>query len=139
MGGVETILIVDDELLLQTFLSEMLTLEGYNLLIAEDGQDAVAKYKCNMDLIDLVLMDIMMPVKDGITAHDEILAINPNAKIILMSGFSSLDFGEIGDRHFVQKPVLPSKLYATIRKILDLNRIIPLDNVKNDTFQALSI
>lgn len=118
-SGTETILLVDDELYLRHFLSELLASQGYKVILAEDGQEALLKYKEYQDCVDLVLMDIMMPRKDGVTAHKEISEINPNAKILLMSGYSSVSLGNIDDLKFIQKPMLPETLFLNIRELLD--------------------
>lgn len=119
VSGLETILLVEDELHLRQFLSDTLTEKGYTVITAEDGQDAVDKYKENMDCIDLVLMDIMMPRKDGVTAHKEMTALHADVKILLMSGYSTVSLGDIDNINFIQKPMLPAKLFTHIRNLLD--------------------
>jgi len=121
----ETILLAEDEKHVRTFLSEALTSAGYTVIIAEDGQEAVDKYKKNMGHVDLVLMDIMMPRKDGVTAHKEILELNSSAKILMMSGYSAVSLGNIENLNFIQKPMLPSTLFVHIRDLLDLKQELP--------------
>ncbi len=118
-SGTETILLVDDEVHLRQFLSELLTSQGYKVILAEDGQEALIKYKENWGCVDLVLMDVMMPRKDGVTTHREISEIDPNARILLMSGYSSVSLGNIDDLKFIQKPMLPETLFSNIRELLD--------------------
>lgn len=118
-SGTETILLVDDEAHLRQFLSELLTSYGYKIILAEDGQDALIKYRENHERVDLVLMDVMMPRKDGVTTYKEISEIDPNARILLMSGYSSVYLGNIDDLKFIQKPMLPATLFTNIREILD--------------------
>ncbi|MEI6702671.1 MAG: response regulator [Deltaproteobacteria bacterium] len=115
----KTILIADDEMFLCQFLSELLTSQGYNVLIATDGQDAIDMYKENPGTVDLVLMDIMMQRKDGITAYKEISKFDPNARILLMSAYSSTSLGNMGNFNFIQKPMLPPDLFNNIRELLD--------------------
>jgi CheY-like chemotaxis protein/DNA-binding XRE family transcriptional regulator len=117
--GNETILLVEDELSVRSFLLDALTGQGYTVVVAVDGQDAVDKYKENMNNIDIVLMDVMMPRKDGITAYKEISELNPDSKIILMSGYSSVTLGGIGNINFIQKPMLPTMLFENIREFID--------------------
>ncbi len=121
-----TILLVEDELPLRQFLSALLTSRGFNIVIAEDGQDAIDKYKENFGSIDLVLMDIMMPRKDGVTAHKEIIDFDQNARILLMSGYSTLSLGGIEHLNFIQKPLLPDKLFTSINELLDMKNNTPL-------------
>jgi CheY-like chemotaxis protein/DNA-binding XRE family transcriptional regulator len=122
----KTILLVEDEMYLRRFLAELLASRGYDVIVAEDGHDAVNLYEENMDGIDLVLMDIMMPRKDGITAHKEIIEMNPNAKILLMSGYSEVSLGGIPDINFIQKPMVPAKLLTNIRELIDSDAEISL-------------
>lgn len=117
----ETILLAEDEPYLRQFLHEILTVHGFAVIMAEDGQDAVDKYIENMNSIDLVIMDIMMPRKDGITANKEITELNTNAKILMMSGYSSVSLGNIKNINFIQKPMLPAMLIKQIRDLLGSN------------------
>jgi len=122
----ETILLVDDDSFLRQCLSDMLVSEGYKVILVEDGLDAVSKYKENVDCADLVLMDVVMPNKDGITAYKEIIEMNPHQRIILMSAYSSTSLGNLDKINFIQKPIHPSKLLNTIREVLDSHRDLPL-------------
>ncbi|MBV5341426.1 MAG: response regulator [Deltaproteobacteria bacterium] len=119
--GNETILLVEDEELVREFLADALTTHGYTVIMAEDGQDAVNKYKESLGPVDIVLMDVMMPRKDGVSAHKEISEFDPNSKIILMSGYTSESLGCIENINFIQKPMLPSIMFKQIREALDLN------------------
>lgn len=121
LHGNETILLVEDETFVREFLLDALKDRGYTVIVAEDGQDAVDKYAKSMHLIDLVLMDVMMPRKDGVSAHKEISKLNPGSKIILMSGYASESLGGIEDLNFIQKPMLPSTMFEYIRELLDFN------------------
>ncbi len=121
LQGSETILLVEDEIHTRAFLFDTLTDHGYTVIVAEDGQDAVDTYKENMDRVDLVLMDVMMPRKDGVTAYKEISEVNASSKILLMSGYSSVSLGGIDNLNFIQKPMLPTALFTHIRELLDLN------------------
>jgi transcriptional regulator with XRE-family HTH domain len=115
----ETILLVDDELHLCQFLFELLTSRGYNLIIAMNGQDAVDKYKTNLGSIDLVLMDVLMPVKDGVTANREIVKLDPNAKVLLMSSYPTISTITIENLNCIGKPLFPTILLNSIRTLLD--------------------
>jgi CheY-like chemotaxis protein len=119
-SGSETLLLVDDDKKILTMLADMFCGFGYTILKARDGEEAVETYK-NCNKIQLVLMDILMPRKDGITASAEIREHNPNAIIILMSGCCSDGTKEATLRDIVQKPFLPSKMIKMIRNHLDGN------------------
>ena len=115
---VNNILVVEDEIYLRNFLSGLLESRGYNVMTAEDGLAAVEVFKENMNDIDLILMDIMMPRMDGVTAHKEIKQLDPTAKILLMSGYSSTSLGEIINPNFIHKPMLPEVLLTKINDVL---------------------
>jgi DNA-binding NtrC family response regulator len=118
-GGNETLLIVDDDKHVLNLLSDFFRENGYNVITARDGDEAVKEYINNCDHIHLVLMDIVMPRKDGIAASEEIFEHNPDAVIYFMSGYSSdLDIEIIG-KNFIKKPFLPSNVIKTVRKCLD--------------------
>lgn len=113
------ILLVEDEIYLLQFLTYLLESRGFKVITAVDGQEAVDLFKNNNN-IDLVLMDIMMPKKDGITAYNEIKELDPNARILLMSGYSTLliEETEIAPVNMIQKPMLPEALITRINYIL---------------------
>jgi DNA-binding NtrC family response regulator len=115
---VKTILIVDDELLIRKCMSDMLVHEGYKVLLANDGVEAIITYVENMDTIDLVLMDIVMPNKDGVTAYKEIVEIDPQVKIILMSAFTTPSFSNLENIRFIQKPIPSPELIAMVKEAL---------------------
>jgi two-component system chemotaxis response regulator CheY len=94
--------------------------------MATDGQDAVDIYKGNQESVDLVLMDIMMRRKDGITAHKEISNFDPNARILLMSAYSAASLGNMENFNFIHKPMLPPDLFNNIRELLDSDTATPV-------------
>lgn len=119
--GTETLLIVDDDNEVLNLLSDLFRDSGYNVISARDGEEAVDVYKKNCDNIHLVLMDIVMPRKDGIAASVEINEHNPDAVIFFMSGYNPDTYGERSGRNFIKKPFLPSELIKMIRDHLDGN------------------
>jgi signal transduction histidine kinase/ActR/RegA family two-component response regulator len=88
-GNGELVLIVDDDLAVQQANKSLLENHNYNTLVANDGIRAIALYVEHKDQIKLVLIDIMMPNMDGITAIQTIKKINPQVQIIAISGLSS--------------------------------------------------
>lgn len=124
--GTETILIVDDHETIWDFLIEALQALGYSVLLAENGLDAVEIYEANPHEIDLVLLDMIMPKAGGHQTFFKIRAIDPEAKILLSSGFVSeeevQDLLAQGACGFLPKPHRLPVVARTIRDILD-NRV----------------
>ena len=123
VGGTETILIVDDQETIWDFLIEALQKLGYSVLLAEDGEDAVEIYRNNPGEIDLVLLDMVMPRLDGPEAFRRIREIDPQARILLSSGFvSEEDVHELlqaGACGFLPKPHRLPVVCRAIREALD--------------------
>jgi DNA-binding NtrC family response regulator len=122
-GGNETILIVDDHETIWDFLIEALQRLGYSVLLAENGLDAVEIYRENPGEIDLVLLDMIMPKAGGHQAFFQIREIDPDAKILLSSGFVSesevQDLIAQGACGFLSKPHRLGVVAKAIREILD--------------------
>lgn len=113
-----TFLVVDDEAHVLTFLTQLLESYGYTVITAEDGQEAVSIYGENMDCIDMVIMDVMLPRKDGITACREILGLNPQANVLLLSGYPEGSFGVTREFNMIPKPVTSANLMKKINLFL---------------------
>ena len=126
VGGTETILIVDDQETIWDFLIEALQKLGYSVLLAEDGEDAVEIYRNNPGEIDLVLLDMVMPRLDGPEAFRRIREIDPQARILLSSGFvSEEDVHELlqqGACGFLPKPHRLPVVCRAIREALDASK-----------------
>ena len=117
-----TILVVDDETILLSLLTDFLEDQGFTVLSALNGQEAVELYALHKDEILCTIMDIIMPVKDGYTAIKEIREEDPLSKIIVVSGFSGEDSSEKLDRSgaeaFIQKPYQMQDLLMTIQEVI---------------------
>ena len=122
-GGNETILIVDDHETIWDFLIEALQRLGYSVLLAENGLDAIEIYKENPNEVDLVLLDMVMPKLGGHQTFYKIREIDPEARILLSSGYVSQeevnDLLEQGAKGFLPKPHRISVMADAVRKILD--------------------
>ena len=86
--GTETILLVEDEESVRGLISIVLKQEGYTVIEAVDGLDAVKKYMENKETIHLLLSDLIMPKMNGIEAYDEMKAWLPGLKAIFTSGYA---------------------------------------------------
>jgi two-component system cell cycle sensor histidine kinase/response regulator CckA len=117
--GEHTILVVEDEQLLLDLLKEMLEGEGYQVLTATDGKEAVETYRNEMKRISLVLSDMGLPHMGGWEVLRQLKAINPQVKVILSSGFMDTkvreDMLKSGARDFIQKPYTSVKVLQQIR------------------------
>ena len=122
-GGNETILIVDDHETIWDFLIEALQDLGYSELLAENGLDAVEIYRENPGLVDLVLLDMIMPKCGGHQAFYQIRELDKDAKILLSSGYVSenevQDLLRQGACGFLSKPHRIATVARAIRDALD--------------------
>ena len=121
--GSETILIVDDEDQVLDACRAMLNQLGYNTILAKNGKEAVEIFQNENANIDLIILDMIMPVMDGLTAYENLKEINANVKVILSSGYSITDnIKEIvakGCDEFIQKPFTLSQISRVTRELLD--------------------
>ena len=122
VGGHETVLIAEDNEAVRFLLKDYLRSYGYTVIEAVDGQDAI-EMALKHDNIDLVILDSVMPKKNGREAHDTIRNIKPHIKALFMSGYTKdvvLDKGvEDGEVDFIAKPILPSVFLKKIREVMD--------------------
>ncbi len=120
-GGIK-ILVVDDEEFVLDVAVKLLDRLGYKTVAARNGKEAVEIYQKNSDTIDLVILDMIMPIMDGGQAFDEIRKINPSARVLLSSGYSlegrARDIMNRGCDGFIQKPFSLQELADRIKKLL---------------------
>lgn len=125
-GKRELILIVEDEAEIAQLAAEMLAEEGYRVIIANDGFEALRIYQLISKQIGLVILDFFLPVMDGDAVFDELRTINPNAVVVLSSGFAEQSkLGNMlaqGLRGFIPKPYQRAKLLEQVRSTLDAAR-----------------
>ena len=121
--GPETILLVDDEETVREFGAAILSEFGYKVITAHNGREALEVYRGNVDRIGLVLLDLIMPEMDGNRCLKEILRINPEAKVIIASGYTldgrSGGMLGIGAKGIVAKPYSMRQLLNRVRTVLD--------------------
>ncbi|MBI5418659.1 MAG: PAS domain S-box protein, partial [Deltaproteobacteria bacterium] len=115
--GVETVLLVDDEEMIRDLAKQILQLHGYSVFTASDGQEAIDFYTQRMNGIDLVILDLTMPHLSGNEVLTRIRNLNPRAKIILSSGYSS--GGTSLASAFLPKPYRADALVNVVREVLD--------------------
>ena len=118
------ILVVDDEKLIREVICEYARNEGYSVIEAENGDDAINKVTENPN-IDLIIMDIMMPRLDGYSACKEIFKIKKYPTIMLSARKEEYDklLGfDLGIDDYVTKPFSPKELMARIKAVLNRSK-----------------
>ncbi len=122
-GGAETLLVAEDDEAVRTLTSDILEQFGYTVIQAEDGEDAVNKFMANRDKVRLLLLDVIMPKKNGKEVYDKIRIFNPAVKALFVSGYTADIIHQKGllDKglHFLLKPVPMNDLLRKVRSILD--------------------
>ena len=115
-----TVMIVDDSAFMREHLANLLTGNGYEIIQATNGNEAVRRY-CQ-DEPDLVLMDITMPGRDGLDALIEIRQCDDHAKVIMLTALNQelvvTRAMHIGAKDFLTKPVSPARLFTTVERVL---------------------
>jgi nitrogen-specific signal transduction histidine kinase/CheY-like chemotaxis protein len=123
LNGSETILLVDDEDDIIDVGAELLETLGYKVLTAKNGEEAVTLYKENIDIIDILVIDMVMPRMSGSELYKRLKALNSEIKVLLASGYSidgeATKILEQGCNGFIQKPFGIVELSQGIRNILD--------------------
>ena len=122
-GSGELVLVVDDETAVTGVTRDTLERNGYRVITAQDGSEAVGLYALHRNDISVVLTDLMMPVMDGSTLITALKRITPSVRIIAASG---LDAGDqmakatrLGVRHFLAKPYTAETLLVTLQQTLE--------------------
>ncbi len=121
---VPTLLVVDDEYNIRSMMKEIMEMYGFKVFTAGNGEEGVEIYKKHKDEIDLVILDMIMPVMDGRTAFNYIHKIDPTQKVFIISGYSQredlediLEKGAIG---YLRKPFQVNEIVNKIKEILNM-------------------
>ncbi len=121
--GTETILVAEDDETVRNFITTILTQFGYSVIQAENGEDAVKKFMANRGAIKLLLLDVMMPKKNGKEVYDKIRIFEPDIRTLFLSGYSADIMSQKGllenGLNFLYKPVPMNDLLRKVREILD--------------------
>jgi CheY-like chemotaxis protein len=122
-GGTEVILLVEDEKMLSDLLTDILRSNGYEVITAADGAEALEVYRENRERIDLVLTDLGLPKVGGWDLVKEIRKMNPETKVIVASGYfdpnARSEMVNAGAKDFVQKPYVPRDVLLRVREVID--------------------
>ncbi|MBW4517474.1 MAG: PAS domain S-box protein [Timaviella obliquedivisa GSE-PSE-MK23-08B] len=113
------VLVVDDEASIRSVTQATLEAHDYTVFVASDGREAIASYAEHNDKINLVLVDMMMPLMDGQTTIRALKRINPDVKVIAVSGLSSNKELALraGAKSFLQKPYTSQDLVSLINEL----------------------
>ncbi len=123
IAGTETVLVVEDEVVLRSVARRILGSAGYTVLLAANGHQALQTSAEHAGPIHLLLTDVVMPKMNGRVLSEQLLQTRPDLKVIYMSGYTDnvivhhgvLDAGT----HFINKPIGAAELLRKIREILD--------------------
>ena len=125
-GGAETILLAEDDEAVRLLTSKVLTKFGYSVITAIDGEDAVDKFQAHQDSIKLLLLDLIMPYRNGKEVYDEIRKICPETRSLFMSSYTAGILESILEKmafeegtEIIKKPFSPVDLKRKVREKLD--------------------
>ncbi len=122
-----TILVVDDEELVLEVAREILVSRGFDVLTAAGGAEAVEIYRRHLGEIAAVVLDKTMPEVDGEQAFQKIRELDPEARVLMMSGYSKRNVPmrviEMGLGGFLHKPFRPQDLIDKLREVLEAPRV----------------
>lgn len=135
-----TVMIVDDTAYMRNLLKKILESDGYVVVAeAEDGSDALQFYKRYTP--DLVTLDISMPFTNGVKVLEKIKAINPDAKVIMVSSSGNkknvIDAAKFGASHFIVKPFTREKVLETVALVMEKQYIPKF--IANVNLEALKL
>lgn len=132
-SGTEMLLVAEDNDTVRILTKNLLMENGYTVIEASHGEEAIRKFMEHADTIQLLLLDVIMPRKNGWEVYDTIRKIRPGIRVIFMSGYTADVFArrmipEEG-MNLMNKPIPPGDLLRTVRQELD--RIsCPLESIQ---------
>lgn len=118
----QTILLVDDEDMVRDMGRDMLRFLGYQIITAENGQQAIEKFGQNKDAINLVIIDLLMPKMNGVACFQKIREVREDVPVVISSGISDMDniekLKKLGVTRFLDKPYTLQGLRETVEAVL---------------------
>ena len=121
--GHETVLLVEDTESLREVIREVLEEQGYTVLLASQGEEALALVKAHQRPIDLLLTDVVMPKLGGEELSKQLVALRPGIRVLCMSGYSEGAISRQGtlidNACLLEKPFTSDKLARAVRDALD--------------------
>jgi PAS domain S-box-containing protein len=126
--GSATILLAEDSREVRDLTRDALTAAGYTVIEAVDGEDAVEKYRANRTAIEVLVLDVIMPKKNGRTVLGEIRQMDPDIKVLFISGYTADYLGRKGvldsSTTLLSKPFLPEDLLRKVNEVLHVGGAI---------------
>ena len=123
IGGTETILVAEDDADVRRFIKTVLEDFGYTVIEAIDGEDALEKFRTHMAIVQMLILDVVMPRKNGREAYEEMCRMK-NAKIpaLFASGYTADIIHKKGildkEINFISKPISAHSLLVRVREVL---------------------
>ena len=122
-SGTETLLVVENESAIRNLLQVVLSRNGYTVLAAESGREALDLVRTHTGDIHLLITDVMMPDMDGPELVKQLSTIRPDTRALFMSGYMDDTLGDYRilstNANFIQKPFSPRTIAQKVREILD--------------------
>ncbi|HPX61504.1 MAG TPA: ATP-binding protein [Deltaproteobacteria bacterium] len=123
VGGTETILLAEDNQEVRGLMRSILEEFGYTVIEAADGEEAIEQYLSNKDRIHLLILDVVMPKKNGKEVYDQIRALDATMPTLFASGYTADIIHQKGileeGMNFISKPVTPPLLLKKVRDVID--------------------
>jgi PAS domain S-box-containing protein len=127
IGGSETILIAEDAVMVRDLAKNILEEYGYRVIVTENGDDTIEVYKAHPE-IALLILDVIMPGKNGKEVYQEIRSLRPDIKTLFMSGYTANIIHKKGildpGTEFISKPFSPNTFLRKVRDILDKDSVV---------------
>jgi CheY-like chemotaxis protein len=125
-GGTETLLVAEDDEMVCDLMQTVLSRAGYKVFCARDGETAIELFTQNRDKIDLAVLDVVMPIKDGRQVHDAIKEFSPDFRVLFSSGYNGnaihTNFVLHEGMQLLQKPFTTDELLRKVRALLDAEK-----------------
>ena len=123
--GPARILVVDDEDIIRVLLTEILTEDGYEIVTAPDGRDAIEILE--REQFDLIISDMVMPGMNGIEVLQAAFRIDPHYQIIMITGYPSVETAvrlvNLGAADYITKPFNVDLIRVTVAKVLEMRKV----------------
>jgi PAS domain S-box-containing protein len=122
-GSAETVLLAEDDEMVRKANREILENFGYNVIEAKDGEDAIDKFAGNKDRINMLMLDVIMPKRNGREVYDAVRKIRADVKALFISGYTADFIAQKGfldkNAYFIGKPVSTEKFLSKISEVLN--------------------